>query len=250
MTPIVANIYDSTRIAMASDTKVTWDPGGRAARPGTEELAKIVILRPTLAVGVTGVDPHGRIRDIVSMRDDTVEDLVTMLEDDSHAGFVVAALDPPRLLRVAGGTTEDLTAIGRAWDGDDTANNHYQGRFLSEWENVDVTIPFRQMTAMQALTTWNSVPTVGGHTVRVDGGPEGFHFLPDYQINVGTGETTVFFAGTGATPGAFGLFYAHRGVGGLFRHEEPDEAVEILASSTAEFIRLARTQHRQDVTAA
>ena len=208
MTLIVANIYDGDRIAMASDTLVTWDPGARMATPGTDELGKIVIARPLVAIGISGYDPHSRIRDVVAMREEPLGEIIAMLEQDSHAGFVVASLDPLRLVVIDSGTVSDRTEIGQAWSGDISAYSTYQRKFQTEWVGKkEQPVPFRQMTALQWQTSFDVNPNVGGRTLRVSGGHgDAFHFLADQTMSLGSDDRTVFLVGVGRTPGAYGFF--------------------------------------------
>jgi len=65
MTLVVAALRGESRVTLASDTLVTWDDDEHR-RPEESSLAKLAILRPDLAAGVTGRDPHGRLRDLSS----------------------------------------------------------------------------------------------------------------------------------------------------------------------------------------
>jgi hypothetical protein len=243
MTLIVADIFDADRVALVADTLVTWDPGYRPPMPGTEELAKIVILRDDLAVGIAGKDPHGRIRDVVAMREADVSDLLSMLEEDPVAGFVVATIGPARIWNVADGIAIERTSLGRAWEGDQTA---YEDEYLPHFANdfVSDPIPFRQMTSMQWVTSFRRSSVVGGRAMRVVGASDGFRFVADQQFILGE-EESIFFAGESPTPGALGIYYPSRKIGGLFRQEAPDSPVEVIASSAAEFRTKAHDEHRQ-----
>ncbi|UPL17494.1 hypothetical protein [Microbacterium aurugineum] len=247
MTLIVANIYDGDRVSIVSDTEVTWDPGTTTAPPGT--IAKIVILRRGLAIGISGPYPEQRIRDVISVRGQPLAEIVEMLEQDTHAGFVIASLEPAQLITVVGGEVNDRTSIGQAWTGDRAAYSTYQSKFLTEWVGKkEMDVPFRQMSAMSFQTSFALHDTVGGHTVRVDSDVSGFLFVPDSRVVVGgTIHTTIYFAGSGATPGAFGLFDANRGFGRLFLHEAPDTPVEVLVSSPESFRREALERYKQEL---
>ncbi|WP_374460221.1 hypothetical protein [Microbacterium sp.] len=249
MTLIVANIYDDDRIAMASDTLVTWDAGERLPTPGTEELGKIVIVRPLLAIGISGYDPHGRIRDVIAMREEPLDEIIAMLQQDSRAGFVVGSLDPLRLVVIDSGTVSDRTEIGQAWSGDKSSYSAYQEKFQTEWVGKkQQPVPFRQMTALQWQTSFNVNANVGGRTLRVAGGPlDTFHFLADQTVSLGSDDRTVFLVGTGSTPGAYAFFDQNRGVGGLFCHEMPDVPVSVEASTPSEFQQRAQRDYSQEI---
>lgn len=248
MTLVVADVFADDQIALVSDTLVTWDPGERVATPGTEELAKLVILRDDLAVGVSGTDPHGRIRDAIAMRDSTVEDVISMLEEDPYAAFIVARLDPVGLWQIEPGRAVEVTARGHAWSGDEAAHDdEYLPRFNREFLNDP--LPFRQMTAMQALTSFRRAATIGGRALRVVTDEGRFRFAADAQYVLGVEDSAVA-VGEAPTPGAVGVFYAHLGTGGLFRHEAPDLPVRIDARSIDEFCELASVRHGQTLRAA
>lgn len=236
---------------MVADTKVTWDGDDtRTSDTYANGLAKIVILRHDLAVGVTGYDPHGRIRDLMELREQTTEHILEQLEGDSHARYVIASLDPCKLWVAGGGKLEDRTSIGRAMDGDPYAVELFQRRYNTDWLDASeaASIPFRLMTAMQYLTSFGPVSSVGGFTLRATGGPgDGFSFIPDRMISI-PGSELIVFVGAGDTRGAVGMLDPQKGAGPLFTHESPDTAVWIEAASAAEFVRRARELHRQTLT--
>lgn len=240
MTLVVATIHDESRITMASDTLVTWDDDARRP-PQDSSLAKLAILRPDLAAGVTGPDPHGRLRDLVALRDEPVDVILEQLSEDPVAGFVVAALEPARLWEVRGGTAYDRTEYRMAWDGDPEAHDQFNRRFANEWAKTSAAhdIPFRVMTAMQALTSFRPASTVGGITLRVGTTVRGFRFIPDRGLVVG-GSEWLILVGSDGTPGAIGIFDVRRGLGQLFRHESPDEPITVRAPSPDDFVSIAR----------
>jgi hypothetical protein len=246
MTLVVAGIHDEDRISIASDTKLTWDyDAARTSRTYENALAKVVILREDVAVGVAGYDPHGSIRQLIDARDCSVEELVEQLRPLDHAAFVVAALKPARLWMVDGGEVAERTDVGRAWVGDPAAYNTFQARYHDWPGNTDG--PFRLMSSLQWLTSFNTAGSVGGYTIRASGTPGGgFLFVPDVAVMFPVAELFVF-AGRGQTRGAVGLLHPHAGEGWLFRHESPDESVSIPSSTPEEFVRIAQEQHGQEV---
>jgi hypothetical protein len=244
MTLVVAAIHDDDQVTIASDTLITWDDQTRRS-PDQYSFAKLVILRPDVAVGVTGADPHGRVRDLLAMRDESIEAILNQLADDPVAGFVVAALRPARLWEVFEGSIRDRTSAGMAWDGDPDARKVFEHRWVSDWKGTQLEsdIPFRLMTALQALTSFPRVPTVGGITLRVHGGGEGFHFVPD-RGRVLPGPEWVIFVGWGATPGALGILDLASGIGQLFTQEAPDDPIVVEARNVGAFLNFAQDQNQ------
>lgn len=240
MTLVVAAIHDESRVTVASDTLVTWDDDAHRPLQDTS-LAKLAILRPDLAVGVTGRDPHGRLRDLIALRDEPIDVILEQLKEDPVAGFVVAALDPARLWGVRGGAAYDRTPHRMAWDGDPEAHKEFDRHFTKDWAKMSVAndIPFRVMTAMQALTSFRLVSTVEGITLRVGTTDRGFRFTPDRGRVLG-GPEWLILVGSDATPGAIGILDVSLGLGQLFRHEAPDEPVRVRATSPDDFVSIAR----------
>lgn len=233
-------------MTMASDTLVTWDDGTR--RPAQDSsIAKLAILRSDIAAGVTGPDPHGRLRDLVALRDEPVEVIMEQLKDDPIAGFVVAALEPARLWEVRGGAAYDRTAHGTAWDGDPKAHEEYRRRFATEWAKTSAAndVPFRVMTAMQALTSFRPISTVGGITLRIGTTDRGFRFIPDRGFVLG-GSEWLILVGSAASPGAIVILDIHLGLGQLFPHELPGDPITISATSPEDFVSIAE-EHGQTV---
>lgn len=246
MTLVVAAIHDESRITMASDTLVTWDDD--AHRPSQDSsLAKLAILRSDLAAGVSGSDPHGRLRDLIALRNEPVDVILEQLKEDPVAGFVVAALKPARLWEVRGGTAYERTPHQMAWDGDPAAHNEFNRRFTNEWANTSAAddVPFRVMASMQALTTFRPVSTVGGITLRVGTTEHGFRFVPDRGLVIGGPEWLVL-VGDDPTPGALGILDVQLELGQLFRHESPDEPLTIRAANPGDFVSIAQ-EHGQTV---
>lgn len=249
MTLVVAAVHDTDRITMASDTLITWDDD--VARPPEQSsLAKLVILRADVAVGVAGKDPHGRLRDLDALRNEPVDLILEQLREDTVAGFVVSALAPTRLWEVLEGQVRERTERGFAWDGDPSAHEDFARRYAEEWMNTSSAddIPFRVMTAMQALTTFRPVRTVGGITLRVGTDNDGFHFIAD-RGQILFGPAWVVFVGTGTTRGAVGILDLQLGLGQLFRSEAPDAPVTIVASTPEEFVAIALSQGQSIVFA-
>ena len=239
MTLVVAAIHDENRITMASDTLVTWDDDAHRP-PQDSSLAKLAILRSDLAAGVSGSDPHGRLRDLIALRDEPIDVILEQLKEDPVAGFVVAELDPARLWEVRGGAAYDRTAHQMAWDGDPEAHDKFNRRFTNEWVNTPFAndVPFRVMTAMQALTSFRPVSTVGGITLRVGTTDRGFRFIPDRGLVLG-GPEWLILVGSDATPGAIGILDVSLGLGQLFRHESPDDSTTVRATSPRDFVSIA-----------
>lgn len=246
MTLVVAAIHNESRITMASDTLVTWDDDARHS-PQDSSLAKLAILRSDVAAGVTGPDPHGRLRDLVALRDEPVEVILEQLKQDPVAGFVVAALEPARLWEVRGAAAYDRTAHEIAWDGDPEAHKEFSKRYATEWAKTSAAndVPFRVMTAMQALTSFRPVSTVGGITLRIGTTDRGFRFIPDRGFVLG-GSEWLILVGSASTPGAVGILDIHLGLGQLFRHESPDEPITLRVTNPEDFISIAR-EHGQTV---
>ncbi len=246
MTLVVAAIHDESRITMAADTLVTWDDGVRRP-PQDSSLAKLAILRSDLAVGVTGCDPHGRLRDVIALRDEPVDVVLEQLKDDTVAGFVVAALGPARLWEVRSGAAYDRTAHQMAWDGEPEAYKEFSKRFTNEWVNTSAAndVPFRVMTAMQALTSFGLVSTVGGITLRVGTTDRGFRFIPDRGFVLG-GSAWLIFVGNNPTPGAIGILDVRLGLGQLFPHHAPDDPITVRTTNPSAFVSMAH-DHGQTV---
>lgn len=179
------------------------------------------------------------------MRDAGVSDLLEMLEEDPVAGFIVASLNPARIWKVAAGLVVEHTSRGHAWEGDqasyeDEYSPHFNGDFVGD------SVPFRQMTSMQWVTSFKRSPVVGGMALRVVSTPDGFRFLADQQSIIG-GKASVLLAGESPTPGALGIYYPQHRVGGLFRQEAPHLAVEVRARTVEEFRSRAHDEHGQVV---
>ena len=243
MTLIVAALLENGHISMVSDTLITWDVSA-PTDPESHRLTKIVILRPDVAVGVTGYDPESRIRDLVALREEPVNDLLEQLKEDPKAGFVVAALEPARLWEVYGGSIYLRTTVGLAWDGVTAREftDTFRTDFEHQWAKTDAAddVAFRLMATLQGVTTFGKLPTVGGPVVRVGSDAGGFSFVPDGGFLYG-GPHWMIFAGEDPTRGANGMLELHIGRGRLYPHDSPDRAIAFDVSSPEEFVSIARS---------
>lgn len=281
MSLVVAAIHDGESVTFVGDTKITWDGDPtETLRTYRNALAKIVLLRDDLAVGVAGAGPETLIRAAVSMRERPVEEVLAGLAAYANAAFIVASLAPPRLWLVADGEVEERTAIGRAWAGDQGAYSTFQQKY-DEWTH-EMGVPFRLMSSMQFLTTFDTSSTVGGYTVRAVGSASrGFRFVADQmlrgpwfmqvtdvrleyhedhrhmhqvmtaQVPDGydpTPSSAFLLPGRGRTPGALGLIVPESGVGILFTHDDPAEGIHFKASNVQEFTCTALTEYGQELT--
>ena len=239
MTLVVAAIHGADWITMASDTLITWDDDVARA-PEEASLAKLMILRANVAVGVTGKDPHSRLRDLAVLRNEPVDAILDQLQEDPAAGFVVAALEPARLWEVFEGQIRKRTDQQLAWDGDREAYDIFKRRFETDWMKTAWAgdIPFRVMTAMQTLTSFRPVPTVGGITIRIGTDDDGFNFIAD-RGQVLFGPAWLMFIGDGPTRGALGILDSSSNLGQLFRHEAPDEPITVRVATADDFVAAA-----------
>lgn len=244
MTLIVGYI-DGDDIHIVSDTLVTWDDG-QVREPDDHTIPKIAILRPDLAVALSGTEPDARLRDLAYYRDYPLDELLASLREDTCAGFIVAAPNPPRLWSVYDGMVYQRTNRGIAWDGDEDAYKIFADRFATDWigTTCESDIGFRVMTSMQALTSFPRVATVGGLSLRAASDANGFHFVAD-RTTVFLGPSWYVMPGEDPTRGALGVFMQTSGIGRLYTHQDPDAAILIAASFPAEFITEAQRTHGQ-----
>ena len=253
-----------------SDDEAHANDDARTRATFDEALPKIVLLRPDLAVGVTGDDPHRVIEALASLRDASIDDLLAHLVSQTSASFVVAALKPARLWMVSDGRVDERTTeVHRAWAGDRTAFNHFQARF-HDWPD-DTDVPFRLLSSMQWLTSFEAVESVGGYSVRVATVDGGFEFVADWSfvgpwmleaamsvsdsgaslratVPAGGDATThriVLLPGADPTRGALGLLIPEASVGLIFPHEQPWEPLRVASTSPGELAGLAWERHQQ-----
>jgi len=270
MSLVVAAIHDDDQMTIVADTKVTWRKDeGRTRKTYSEALPKIVILRPDLAVGVTGEDPHRVIEELVAIRGSEVDEVLAHLLSEPEAHCVVAALNPSRLWLTSDGSLEDRAPYRRAWAGELSAYDlfrHQEAAFPSA-----LGVPLQLLSSMQWLTSFNAAPTVGGYAVRAGSGPSGFSFradrtrvgpwILDVALSVSDGAVTIsatvpdggdstthevlIHPGTDGTLGALGLLIPQSQVGLLFTHERPWNPVRVAATGSDEFVESAAQLHGQ-----
>ncbi|WP_433952802.1 hypothetical protein [Curtobacterium flaccumfaciens] len=266
MSLVEAGIDDDGRVIMVADTKVTWPQDeARGRHPFKSAVPKIVILRPDLAVGLTGEDPERVLEDLVSHRDSDVADLLDHLTTLPQNGFVVAALQPPRLVWVGDGKVEERSSPPRAWDGDSAGHERFRSLEL-DWGD-GVSLGFKLMSSMDSLVQWGQVASVGGFSLAVTGSDQsGFRFVPreftvfpdlrDATLTVddekamsisasfdASAGSSVFQArivpGSRSTPGALGIWVPGAETGLVFAEDSPHVRIKLEASSFSDFLDLA-----------
>ncbi|RYF58721.1 MAG: hypothetical protein EOO27_11625 [Comamonadaceae bacterium] len=175
----------------------------------------------------------------------------------SHAtGFVVAALDPPRLWHIAEEAVYERTDRGEAWEGDKEPYDAFK-QLYDPWPGT-CDVDFRLMSSMQGLTSGPHAqhPSVGGHAIHIQTTAHGFQYAPDGSSTFEpTSGNDIFFseqhvAGYGTTPGAFAVFIPGRQHQLLFLDQQPWEPVEIKATTMRQLVAEAFTQYKQEIAAA
>lgn len=248
MSLVVAKLHGEC-ISLVSDTKITIhedkkDAHQRTLRVYEFPLLKLVIVRRDLAIGVAGVDPAGALRTAAEHWDEPLETLCDALQKYTtgrNTGYVIAALNPARLWHIADGTTFQRTARGDAWEGEPAAYKEFQ-ELYDAWEGIEGVkddVDFRLMSSMQRLTSpfFAQHATVGGHTIRIATGPQGFCYVPDPTATLNSSlDSRMFFklryaVGFDATPGAFGCFVEGCRNQILFRHKLPWNPISVEAST-------------------
>ncbi|UUE28490.1 hypothetical protein LRQ08_31640 (plasmid) [Rhodococcus qingshengii] len=265
MTLIVARIHED-KITAVSDTKITIAPynegeARRTTRVYDAPVLKLAIVRPDLAIGVAGDNPADSLKVTARhWKDQPIEEVLQALSRYTRShnnGFVVAALNPPRLWQIANGTVYERTTPGVAWEGDPDPHMTFEARYAECPESIDV--DFRLMSSMQAITDgpWsNSQSSVGGHTVHVHTVNNRFEYLPNassvFAPTPGNGNffTHRYATGTGAAPGAFAIFIEGRREQLLFKYGEPWAPVRVRAETMEELIEAAASEHSQEICAA
>lgn len=280
MSLVVAAIHDDDQITMVADTKISFfgrdgqADEARTRRTYFEALPKIVLLRPDLIVGVTGDDPDAVIERVAALRSSSVAQVLDSLGNEPEADFVVAELSPAALWQVVDGTVEERTSGKRAWAGSLDAYNIFQARFHDTEHGDDG--PFRLLSSMQALTSFDPVKSVGGIALLATSTNEGFffvggasmigpHFLQIESVRVeGTNVTvraavppgvdptmyqTFVLPGVEPTRGAVAFLIPQTGRGVLFRESRPWEGVWIPATTTTELAAVALADHGEAITA-
>jgi hypothetical protein len=170
-------------VRLASDMRIT---GEGAAHPAgfVNAALKIVLIRPTLAVGYAGnvAVAIPAIREAANEALD-LEDAVARLAGDRHtkrADYVVASVHPAKLVEIRDGNAEERSS---AWIGDPDAFALYQREYLRErWspppefylsvaQAGDMAVAGRMSDAMEAVVHGPHFETRGEEEVLVR--PEG-----------------------------------------------------------------------------
>lgn len=273
MTLIVAGIHDD-HIAMVADTKITFPDRvkgvdeQRTRRVFDEPLAKIVIVRDDLAVGVAGEDPHRVIENLVADRRAAVDDVLALLASTPETAFVVASKNPLQLWEIKSGAVEDVTARCRGWAGSHDGYEAFQRAMLDPQIASDH-VCVKLMKSMQHLTSFGYIDAVGGTTFKVKLFPEGFrhvplfswvgpHYLEVESVRLLDGKLLVTMVvpdgvdgsiyqvivvpGTDPTPEAVGLLIPQAGRGLIWTKDEPWKEVVVAAGSVEEFVATALSE--------
>lgn len=283
MSLVVASVHEDGPITLVADTKVTlYHRDGRtlndhATRHIFEHaLPKLVIMRPDLAVGVTGANPHSATEQLIARRDDGVEEILQFATTLTSSGLVVAALHPARLWHVADGHIYHRTNRGIAWDGSQGAFEIFCSK-RDEWP-PGMEQEFLLMSSMQFLTSFNPVPSVGGYALGVHVGDSGFEFFgyptvigpsplivtaaqrtdetvriefePPDDLAAASGFRLQILPGRPPTQGALGLLLPEARLGLLFTHERPWEVCRFAVNTADALASHALAQHGQHLAGA
>ncbi|WP_143548815.1 hypothetical protein [Rhodococcus sp. ACPA1] len=125
MTLIVARKHGD-KISAVADTKITVHPtreagSRRSLREYDAPVLKMAIVRSDLLVGVAGdAPPEALTAAAKHWHKGPAEDVLEALKNyttSNDNGFVVAALSPARLWKVANGVVYERTARGETWEG-------------------------------------------------------------------------------------------------------------------------------------
>ena len=193
MSLVVAGIAQSGGIHAVAESKITWDNDPlRTAQVWRNPWRKLLILRADLVVGVTGSGFEEACQHLVNAaRHGTADHVAWAASDLSEADIIVGALNPLHLMRTRFGQRLDETASGRAWAGDESAYERFQGWESPHFGGVD---ELGLQAPMQTLANLDTHGSVGGYTMRVDTYNDAFSFTPTPMAIPGALEACVLLA--------------------------------------------------------
>ena len=245
----------------------------------TNPIQKLVILDDNIAVGIAGTTPSKTLQHLVSLRGQSIEDVLASLvrysetwwKDRVSKQFLVAKRAPePRLWEIVEGCLNDRSSLGTAWIGDVAAFDAFRSRYHGPLKDLDPERAF--VAAIQGMIVSGEVDTVGGFVTRVTGDQTApFRFMgdpvltgPDFleatvidrdgsrylRFSVPPGSDTtehmrVSVPGTVPTFSALAHFVPEGGVAWLHTHEKPWERTRIEAKSVDELIVKSGDPHAQ-----
>ncbi|WP_328354124.1 hypothetical protein OG976_22945 [Mycobacterium sp. NBC_00419] len=258
MTFAIAEVLSDAagRVTLLADTKLTDRLDDVATRHiYTHPCLKIVIIDDDIAVAVAGDNPESALRFVTSLRGQGLAQIVESLrrysvDHDSRnvsKSFLIAKRAPnPKLWRIVRGQVDDSSALPRLWIGDPAAFSAFQSQHHSALPSA--TAEFRLVAAMQAISAFDDIATVGGYITRLTGdGLHPFRFAGDQTrmapwLTQGTvddqnGRTALTFSvppgadptrhsriavpGHGRTPGALAFVIPEIGTARMWTHEAP-----------------------------
>jgi len=270
---VVAEILDDDTVAMVSDTRLLYDfesqterfDEARTRQIYQAALPKIAILGRDLAVGFAGSSLARAAEALVAMRNLDAVDLLERLQEFNEVDFVVAALNPTRLWKVADGQIEDRLSPRRAWAGDGDSYKVFREletrAYPAEFDRQQ-----RLLASMQTLVHNIRPDTVGGYVIHLTTRPSGFRFVPapatiapshllgDRRRDAGgnlhvrivfppgldpTMTELMQLVGKDPTRGALALYVPQARTAWLFTQNRPWEAITLRGDSSTEIIRAA-----------
>lgn len=244
------------RVTMLADTKLTNRLDEVATRRiYTHPCLKIVIIDNDVAVAVAGDNPEAALRFVTSLRGHTIAQIVESLrrysvDYDSRnvsKAFLIAKRAPnPKLWRIVRGDVDDSSTLPRLWIGDRAAFSAFQRQHQSALQSQPA--EFRLVAAMQAITAFDDIATVGGYITRVTGDElHAFRFAGDqtgmapwftegtiaeqngrtaltFSVPAGadpTSHSRIAVPGHGRTPGALAFVIPEIGTAWMWTHQTP-----------------------------
>jgi len=258
VTLVVGQVVGRGRISLVCDSKINWDDA-RRTNPYLEAPIKLIIIRPSLCLGVAGRYDPDQLRHVAEANP-SYDELLRGLQTQPSTSFVVACLDEgTKLVRVRNGEVTEPT-YDRVWAGDGNGYSRFQAAYESAKDHEDAR--WRLLASIQHVLNC-AIEEVGGFHVRVGTTTDGFRYTADATMvpterldgtisvtpdgvtlsaSFDAGDPFSFCCCPGVAPtiGACGYFLPQPRLGLLWRHRQPDYAIHVSASSVDEFVAKAR----------
>lgn len=267
MTLIVAERLGG-QLSLVSDSKLS--PVPRGGNPYFDGALKLLIVRRSLCIGWGRLYDPGAIRDVISLHDRDLTDVLDRLKKITHISWIVASIDDGLYLaRIRDGVLHRCEE--RTWIGDRDGYERFQAAYLHP-QAGRFEPELRLLASLQWVIERDPVDSVGGFHVRVRSTDAGFRYVADEshvgpEVMTGTvrrestgtqlslraavDPITTFTAlccpGTGSTFGACGYYVREASKGILWRHKMPWEPVDILAPDRSSFVSIALDKYGQEI---